>query len=499
MSAISGFDLSGAFTIVGVILLGSLSSIFLYFIATAIYNVYFHPLSSFPGPKFWAASSIPFSLSHMRGTFAFDIKNMHDKYGEVFRMGPNQVSFINGDAWKDVYAYRSDRPHFTKDKTNYFTPLNGVESIHSAKDDAVHSRHRRLLAHAFSEKALREQESLLKTYMDLLVIQLKKQSGPVDMVRWLNYTTFDLIGDLTFGEPFGCLHDSEYHPWVAIVFQSMRASAFVVAGRQYPALASMLVKLMPKSLSQKIQDHWDLSVNRLNRRLATKTDRPDFMTYLQRQTGEKGLSPEEMHSNAPLLMIAGSETTGTALSACLYYLTSNPTVFQKLRKEFDEAIKSEEDITITNTSELSYMTNVLNETMRIYNPVPGDLPREAPKEGITVAGYWLPPYTRASLGIYAATHSERNFRDPYEFVPERWDDNNSTYANDQKSAFQPFSTGPRNCIGKNLAWAEMRLILSKLLFNFDIELLPESRNWSDQKMYVLWEKHPLMLNLKPRH
>lgn len=63
---------------------------------------------------------------------------------------------------------------------------------------------------------------------------------------------------------------------------------------------------------------------------------------------------------------------------------------------------------------------------------------------------------------------------------------------------QPFSFGPRNCIGRNLAYAEMRTIMARLVFNFDLTLAPESKNWLDQKIYNLWQKPPLMVHLTPR-
>ncbi|KAF2802879.1 uncharacterized protein BDZ99DRAFT_526982 [Mytilinidion resinicola] len=62
---------------------------------------------------------------------------------------------------------------------------------------------------------------------------------------------------------------------------------------------------------------------------------------------------------------------------------------------------------------------------------------------------------------------------------------------------QPFSYGPRNCLGKNLAYHKMRIILSKILVNFDIGLLPESEGWTNQEVYTLWQKHPLLCKLKP--
>jgi cytochrome P450 len=103
------------------------------------------------------------------------------------------------------------------------------------------------------------------------------------------------------------------------------------------------------------------------------------------------------------------------------------------------------------------------------------------------AAYWLP----------------RNFHDPDAFHPERWlpestTNHSSQFYNDNRAALQPFSIGPRNCIGRNLAYNEMRLILARVLWNFDIELCEESRHWNEQKAYILWEKPALMCLLRVR-
>lgn len=89
-------------------------------------------------------------------------------------------------------------------------------------------------------------------------------------------------------------------------------------------------------------------------------------------------------------------------------------------------------------------------------------------------------------------------------MPERWlaQDHpfyEARFALDNKAAFRPFSAGPRNCIGKNLAYAEMRLIMSRLLWNFDLELVDGYENWdSEQRIHFIWEKGPLMVKLIPR-
>ena len=62
---------------------------------------------------------------------------------------------------------------------------------------------------------------MIKQYVDKLFVQLRKEAAnnePVDMLKWYNFTTFDIIGDLVFGEPFHCLDNSDYHPWIAMIF-----------------------------------------------------------------------------------------------------------------------------------------------------------------------------------------------------------------------------------------------------------------------------------------
>ena len=109
---------------------------------------------------------------------------------------------------------------------------------------------------------------------------------------------------------------------------------------------------------------------------------------------------------------------------------------------------------------------------------------------------------QTSVGVHAltATHSESNFHQPFRFAPERWlpeakSEPDSPFYHDHRDASQPFSTGPRNCLGKSLAYNEMRVIIAKVLWNFDLELCEESKNWSSQITYTLWEKPPLMCKL----
>ena len=102
-----------------------------------------------------------------------------------------------------------------------------------------------------------------------------------------------------------------------------------------------------------------------------------------------------------------------------------------------------------------------------------------------------------SVSHWACYHSAENFRDPYEFAPERWLDD-ERYKDDRKKALQPFSLGPRNCLGINLAYAEMRVILARLVWNFDMELCKQSQNWVEgMKVFMIYQRPPLMVRLTP--
>lgn len=85
-------------------------------------------------------------------------------------------------------------------------------------------------------------------------------------------------------------------------------------------------------------------------------------------------------------------------------------------------------------------------------------------------------------------------------MPERWLEGNKEYAGDKRGARQPFSVGARNCVGKTLAYAELRLVLANLIWHFDMEIAPESSSWLAEqkyKVWLLWQKPPLKVKLTP--
>ncbi|KAJ5280754.1 Cytochrome monooxygenase lcsI [Penicillium angulare] len=411
------------------------------------------------------------------------MKELHDKYGDVVRMGPSILVYRSPQAWKDIYGHRkTGAGSFLKDPTSN------------------HSRTRRLLSHAFSEKALREQEGLIQSYVDLLVDGLNKEisrsQDTVDMVRWYNYTTFDIIGDLAFGEPFDCLKDNKYHPWVSMVFASAKGVSLMRPLAIYPSLAPIVKKLLPKKVMENRLKHYQMSEAKLLRRIETETNRPDFMTYVMRHTDNRSLSVQEMKANAGLLIIAGSETTASLLSGFTYYLLQNKSAYQKLREELRGAFQSYDEINFKAVIGLPYLNASLEEALRMYPPLPATLPRIVPKGGSVIDGEYVPEGVSVGGAHYSTYHAECYFADAESYIPERWlEDREARYESDDRAALSVFSLGPRNCIGKNLAYAEMRLIVAKVFWSFDMKLDDSTAGWADQKAYNNWEKQPLMVHL----
>jgi cytochrome P450 len=253
------------------------------------------------------------------------------------------------------------------------------------------------VSHAFSDKALHEQEQLLKGYAVLLATQLKKVAKdgvPQNMVRWYNFTTFDIMADLTFGEPLKLLDGNEYTPWVEAIFANIKMVSFVAVLREWPGFQTILSALIPSKIKEDRKQHMKYSVDRVEKRLARETDRPDIWTYVMRhsQSEDKGKSllPTEMRSNAALFMLAGTETTATALSGLTYYLLKNPKKMERLTKEIRDAFPAYDNMNMNDLAKLPYLCACIEEGLRIYPPVSIGMPRRTPKGGAEVAGRWIP-------------------------------------------------------------------------------------------------------------
>ena len=307
-------------------------------------------------------------------------------------------------------------------------PNNQADNIITTNDAKFHLRVRTLLSNSFTEDALRTQHPLINGHADVLVSRIKdlingeagvRKSALVNMTDWLNFFTMDVIGDLAFGETFGCLKTGEYHSWVRTLFSYLKGMSLAAAPRYYPTTEFLFEKLIPKSVLEGQRQHTQYAHAKINHRLDMKTDRPDFMTpFMKHNKDFEIMSREEILATFNFIIVGGSETTATALTGIFNHLTKNKDVMSRLCTEIRTRFKEENDITIDATTDLKYLEAVLNEGLRICNPIPGGLPRVVPEGGDTYDGVFLPEgvsHTHlANININKTYHDNRP---DWEFVP----------------------------------------------------------------------------------
>jgi hypothetical protein len=165
----------------------------------------------------------------------------------MIRISPTELAFNTPGIFRDIYGARPGGC-FQKDPSRYLAPANGVNHLVGEIDNGSHARQRKLLAPAFSDRSLREQEPILTGYVDTMISKLRaeiqKGSPVLDIKNWMNYTTFDITGDLMFGESFGCLKDNQLHPWIDLIFKSIKALAYDGTAQQFPVFHRFLSALI---------------------------------------------------------------------------------------------------------------------------------------------------------------------------------------------------------------------------------------------------------------
>ncbi len=430
---------------------------------------------------------------------------MHEKFGQVVRIHPDELSFVGPAAWQDIFA---SRPELPKPDVGTIAWPNGVRPLPTVIKAEDHTRQKRILNHAFSERALKEQEYLLDKHSDTLISCLEHQvsisSGisEVDVCNWYYLTTFDTIGDLCFSEAFRSLERAENHPWLAAVFKGVKRGKILTAFDHFPPLGTAIRWCARQAVQDSLQRNFDWVCKKIDGRLAQKSDKPDLLKYVLENNDRQGITRDEIDSTVTVLLLTGSgDTAAAAMTALTYFALKNPRVLHQLQKEIRSEIgKSRENITVAAVSKLEYLDAVLREAMRMHAPVPTSNPRVVDRPGVQVCGFSIPQGTRVGIPQKTAYRLASNFVEPRTFLPERWlPDPNGRFAADRKAVFEPFLVGPRRCIAKSLVLAEMKLILVKVFWHFDLVLSEKNQgDWCDQKSYLINEKKPLYVKIQRR-
>lgn len=359
------------------------------------------------------ASDVTLAFLQLRGTSHHALKKAHDKYGDVVRISPNTLSFIDPSAWTDIYGDRKGRVNLPRDPLFYNKMLLDSKTITLASDvDAVPIR--KAMNPAFSHKALLEQESMLQSHTTRLMAQIgmtSRQDGSVDMRKWFTCYMFDINSDFAFGEDLGCVRRGEYHEWVQYVTDYFYAATILHQCHKFWPLNRLLAFLIPRSVKEKKEYHDEASLQRVRRRIHTSTDRLDFMFHFLHHAEKEQLSRSVVEAQATVIILAGSETTAVALTAAVYYILSNHDISKRLCDEVRGTFATAAEITLQDVlSKLPYLDAVVKETLRVNPPIANGFTRVVPGgSGAMISGQWVPQTVRRPPGSFTQVKSSRYF------------------------------------------------------------------------------------------
>lgn len=469
---------------------------------------------SIPGPFLAKFSDIWLgwvsSLSHRSDV----VHELHKKYGPLVRLAPNHVSVADPDALQVVYAHGNGSL-----KSDFYDAFVSIHrGLFNTRDRVQHTRKRKIVSHIFSPKSVLEFEPIARSYMVQLFQQwdrlydsaLEGNSGDdgeggwygrdgmlwFDCLPWYNYLAFDIIGDLAFGSPFGMIMSAKDSAPVAVSHKDAMGSygsehecevihipAVQILNRRGEYSASMGVlpphwrpyaRLLPwyRQGSKAVENLAGIAVAAVAKRLTTPTDRVDLLSKLQEGRDDEGrpMGKEELTAEALTQLIAGSDTTSNSSCAISYYIALHPHVQEKLQKELDEASGTEDDgvFTYEQVKRLPYLEAVVNEGLRVHSTSSLGLPRVAPEGGLTIKGVHFPQGTVLSVPTYTIHRDTQAWgEDADQFRPERWFERDHTA---MQKAFNPFSYGPRACVGRNLASMELLIIISSIFRRYHFVL-----------------------------
>ncbi|KAK3367574.1 cytochrome P450 [Podospora didyma] len=469
----------------------SLATIAVLIVARLIIQIvqrrFFHPLRLIPGPWLNSITELPAAFNLLSGNQHTYYRKLHEKYGPVVRVSPDEVGFVTAEAREEIYGLR--KGGLNMEKSPIF--LGAVGSVDGQTGVSLalnkdHARQRRALGYLFTNSALLRLEDVLQEHIRKLVAIIRSTTSEkraMDVSDWYTYLAFDLMGDLCFAEPFGCLDQASSTSWSTSVINVFIAATYTQAIRRLSGVGTLLESLLtrlliPANFAAWRTTHLSNSRDKTLRRLADP-DRthPDFTSRIlaTNESKKASLSSTEIILNMALFISAGTDTTATALTGWTYFICTHPFVYNRLVREVRDAFPlsdSEEDaIKWDRVKNLRYLEATLHEALRLFPPSPASQQRVVPLGGATIDGYFLPAGTTVAVSPWSATHSALNFREPDSFIPERWlREDDESFAGDKLNASLPFGTGPRVCIGKNLADMEMRLIAAHLLWSFDMDL-----------------------------
>ncbi|KAI1135583.1 monooxygenase [Hypoxylon sp. FL0543] len=471
------------------------------FSSMVIYRLFLHRLRRFPGPLDVKISRFFSSLRVAKDAQYYKkLARLHEEYGDFIRTGPREICIVRKSAVAVIYGPNSKCGkstwyiHFQRDSKK--------SSLASTRDHDDHRKRRRAWDRGLSMKALNAYAPRIKALADTFVSQMSRQKGPVDATAWSNYLTFDIMGSAGFGKDFGCVASGEKHPAIQAIHDHMYILAVL---SHVPWLLNLLGRL--PGATEGYVPFWDYCQSQLRAKRANlnlEKDPEDIMSWLLKAVFEKDVSApstkEALEEDCRALIIAGSDTNASTLAQALFFLAKYPSVLIKLQEKIDAIMPTPADWTYEKARSITYIDNIIDETLRLKPAVLSGVYRVTPREGIQIDEQFIPGYTNVFVPTQRIQTDPRYWKQATEFIPERFGERRTEMDTDS-GPYIPFCAGNYSCVGKNLAIMSLRIAISSIAQHFDISFAPgETGEEFDKgaKDTFTTTLLPLMLRFSPR-
>ncbi|KAH7171270.1 cytochrome P450 [Dactylonectria macrodidyma] len=439
-------------------------------------------LRHIPGP-FFAGCTRLWKLNHVRrGEMEKVQMRLHARYGPVVRIAPNEVLISDPSAVKSIYGHTSNFgktkfyiPFGTKDNDDLFTDPN----------IARHAHQRREIASAYSMTSLVELEPFVDECTRIMCERLRdlfaQSRTPVDLASWLQYYAFDVIGQITFSQPFGFMSEGmDVQDCIAKLERYLVHGALFTVMPEYWSLyyvGMMLLSKIGLAYPPGLGVFNEFVGNQIQSRLQRGDEgRADFVSRLQKM----GRTEPTIWRSCFANVAAGSDTTAISLRSIMYFLLRSPQTYKRLQEEiasFDAQGKISDPVTFGETINMPYLQAVMKEAMRVHPAVQWSLPRYVPPSNLQLNSFTIPAGAEVGVNPYVIHRNKLIFGDDADqFRPERWLENKDK-ARDMDRYMIQFGMGSRICLGKNISLMEMAKLLPQLLRNFDFELVDPKAEW----------------------
>ncbi|KAJ2985385.1 hypothetical protein NUW58_g5558 [Xylaria curta] len=435
-----------------------------------IYRRYFHRLRNFPGPPLAAITKLWHVWNSFGGRNYLLIEEMFKKYGPIIRTGPEELTIIDA-----AIPHIIDGPKSQFTKATFYDIFLPMKTVSAARDPKEHEARRRIWERGFTPKALAVYEKCIMHYAELLANQIESlacgggsttdsEGAVINVTEWIAWFSFDVMGEFAFSTDFGMVQERKWDSKMRLLVDGLEA---VGAVGPVPWLAQLGRSLRPRP--SLVKDYISLIKwcdECMDERLRTKDDRPDISQWLvdaYRKNGSQQAERPWLEGDASTVIVAGSGTVSVVITFLFYQLARDHSQQDKLFEEI-------KDVDIYDRGQLqncSYLTAFINETMRLYPPVPTGGNRTTPPSGITINDKYIPGGVTIVAPRYSIQRLESSYVKADQFIPERWTTQPDLVKDDR--GFSPFSLGKFGCLGKSLAMIEMRFVISVLVRRFKVE------------------------------